>query len=89
MLSPSVLGATRNHPMLWQAIRDLPHSVLVYRGVWDQSGPGFLSRVIRDHGHFRDVVPFHWALFEQGEEPAKAHGGAFGFAQAKPTEVVA
>ncbi|NUQ54079.1 MAG: hypothetical protein HUU19_15490, partial [Phycisphaerales bacterium] len=45
MLSPSVLGATRNHPMLWHAIRDLPHSVLVYRGVWDQSGPGFLTRV--------------------------------------------
>jgi len=43
MLSPSVLGATRNHPMLWHAIRDLPHSVLVYRGVWDQSGPGFLT----------------------------------------------
>ena len=51
--------------MLWHAIRDLPHSVLVYRGVWDQSGPGFLTRVVRDHGHFRDVVPFHWAIFEQ------------------------
>jgi hypothetical protein len=89
MLSPSVLGATRNHPMLWHAIRDLPHSVLVYRGVWDQSGPGFLTRVVRDHGHFRDVVPFHWALFEQGEETAKAHGGAFAFVQAKPAEVVA
>jgi len=89
MLSPSVLGATRNHPMLWHAIRDLPHSVLVYRGVWDQSGPGFLTRVVRDHGHFRDVVPFHWALFEQSEEAAKAHGGAFGFVQAKAAEVVA
>jgi hypothetical protein len=63
--------------------------VLVYRGVWDQSGPGFLTRVVRDHGHFRDVVPFHWALFEQGEEPGKAHGGAFTFVQAKPAEVAA
>lgn len=89
MLSPSVLGATRNHPMLWHAIRDLPHSVLVYRGVWDQSGPGFLTRVVRDHGHFRDVVPFHWALFEQAEDTAKAHGGAFAFVQAKAAEVVA
>jgi hypothetical protein len=34
-------------------------------------------------------VPFHWALFEQGEEPAKAHGCAFAFVQAKPAEVVA
>ncbi len=33
MLSPSVLGATRNHTMPWHVIRDLPHSVLVYRGV--------------------------------------------------------
>jgi len=89
MLSPSVLGATRNHPMLWHAIRDLPHSVLVYRGVWDQSGPGFLTRVVRDHGHFRDVVPFHWALFEQGEEAAKDHGGAFGFVTGKTVEVAA
>jgi hypothetical protein len=35
------------------------------------------------------VVPFHWALFEQGEEAAKSHGGAFAFVQAKPAEVVA
>jgi len=63
--------------------------VLVYRGVWDQSGPGFLTRVVRDHGHFRDVVPFHWALFEQGEEAAKDHGGAFAFVQAKSVEAVA
>ena len=57
--------------------------------MWDQSGPGFLTRVVRDHGHFRDVVPFHWALFEQSEEAANAHGGAFGFMQAKAAEVVA
>jgi len=78
-------GASRPH-MLSPSV---PHSVLVYRGVWDQSGPGFLTRVVRDHGHFRDVVPFHWALFEQGEEAAKAHGGAFGFVTSKTVEVAA
>lgn len=40
MLAPSVLGATRNHPMLWHAIRDLPHSVLVYRVCGTRAGRG-------------------------------------------------
>jgi hypothetical protein len=45
--------------------------------------------VVRDHGHFRDVVPFHWALFEQGEEAAKAHVGRFGFVTGKTAEAAA
>lgn len=90
MLSPSVLGAVRNHPAIWHCVRDLPHSVAVYRGVWDQTGPGFLSRVVREHGHFRDVTAYHWALTEQAEPEARAHGAAFLYnASAKPAEAAA
>lgn len=62
----------------------------MFRGVWDQTGPGFLSRVIRDHGHFRDVVPFHWGLFEQTEADGRAHGGAYVYnGSLQPAEAVA
>lgn|GEM_PF-931812 len=77
LLSPAVLGAVPNHPALWHCVRDLAHSIATFRGVWDQTGPGYLSRLIRDHGHFRDVVPFHWGMFEQAETDAREHGGAY------------
>ena len=51
--------------MLWHAIRDLPHSVLVYRGVWDQSGPGSSRAWSATTGTSATLVPFHWALFRQ------------------------
>ena len=89
-LSPAVLGAVPCHPALWHCVRDLAHSIATFRGVWDQTVPGFLSRVIRDHGHFRDVVPFHWALFEPSEADAREHGGAYLFnASLQPVEAVA
>jgi len=80
-LSPSVMGCIRNHAAMWHCVRDLPHSVVVYRGIWDQSGGGFLTRVIRDHGHFRQFVPFHWSLFGQPKDLATA-AAAFGYVAA-------
>ena len=51
---------------------------------------GYLSRVINDHGHFRDVVSYHWGLFEQAESDARAHGGAHLYnASLQPAEAVA
>ncbi len=76
-LSPSVLAAPPNHPALWHCVRDITDSIARFRGVWDQTGPGFLTRVINDHQHFRDVVPFHWTMFEQSEDGAREHGGAY------------
>lgn len=78
-LSTSILGAERNHPAMWHAVRDLPHSVYTYRGVWDQTGAGFLSRVIDGHGHFRHWVVFHWSLFNLPRDQAEA-AHAFGYA---------
>jgi hypothetical protein len=72
LLSPSVLAAAPNHPALWHCVRDIADSIARYRGVSDQTGPGFLSRVIRDHAYFRDIVPFHWTMFEQNEADARA-----------------
>lgn len=90
LLSPAVMGAVPCHAALWHCVRDLAHSIATFRGVWDQTGPGFLSRVIRDHGHFRDVVPFHWGLFEQAQADARDHGGAYLFnASLQPVEAVA
>jgi len=78
-LSCSIVGAKRNHPAMWHAVRDLPRSIETYRGVWDQTGPGFLSRVIDGHGHFRQWVTFHWALFNLPEAEAKDCDAAFGY----------
>ena len=64
---------------------DLAHSILVYRGIWDQTGPGYLTRVVNEHGHFRDVVPYHWGLFEQSETAAREHGGAYLYNASIPT----
>lgn len=90
LLSPAVMGAVTCHPALWHCVRDLAHSIATFRGVWDQTGPGFLSRVIRDHAHFRDVVPFHWGLFEQAETDAREHGGAYLYnGSLRPAEGVA
>jgi len=90
LLSPAVMGAAPCHPALWHCVRDLAHSILVYRGIWDQTGPGYLTRVINEHGHFRDVVPYHWGLFEQSEANAREHGGAYIYnASIQPAEAVA
>ena len=90
LLSPAVMGAAPCHPALWHCVRDLAHSILVYRGIWDQTGPGYLTRVINEHGHFRDVVPYHWGLFEQSEANAREHGGAYLYnASIQPAEAVA
>ncbi len=76
-LSTAILGAEQNHPAMWHAVRDLPHAVYTYRGVWDQTGAGFLSRVIDGHGHFRHWVVFHWSLFNLPREQAEV-AKAFG-----------
>ncbi|GAB4543714.1 MAG: hypothetical protein Tsb0013_00030 [Phycisphaerales bacterium] len=90
LLSPAVMGAVPCHAALWHCVRDLAHSILVYRGIWDQTGPGYLTRVINEHGHFRDVVPYHWGLFEQAETDARQHGGAYLYnASLAPAEAVA
>lgn len=77
-MSCSVLGCVRNHAAMWHAVRDLPLSVATFRGVWDQSGPGFLTRVIREHGHFRQFVPFHWSVFNLPKADAEV-AGAWGY----------
>jgi len=90
LLSPAVMGAVPCHPALWHCVRDLAHSILVYRGIWDQTGTGYLTRVVNEHGHFRDVVPYHWGLFEQSEVDAHEHGGAYIYkANIQPAEAVA
>lgn len=84
-LSSSILGAERNHPAMWHALRDLPRSVYTYRGVWDQTGPGLLSRVIDDRGHFRHWVVFHWALFNLSRDKAEQSEAAFAYVE-EPSE---
>ena len=90
LLLPAVMGAAPCQASLWHCVRDLVHSILVYRGIWDQTGPGYLTRVINEHSHFRDVVPYHWGLFEQSKTDACEHGGAYLYnANIQPAEAVA
>lgn len=46
-ISIGILGAVKFHPTFWRIVKELPESIQKHQAIGDQTGPAFLTRIVR------------------------------------------